>query len=123
MNSLIRKFSRLDSESPLRKTYTLKMLDLAERYVSGNQSIEHSFVAMEILFSLVDNEALSRDQVDVMMILRQDVLLLVQDFESEFSASNARDVNRDLLRRYRQSIADTNETIRQLIEKLMSEVR
>lgn len=123
MNSLIRRFTRLDRESPLRKAYTSKMLSLAERYVSANQSIEHSFVAMEILFSLVDNEALSRDQVDVMMILRQDVLLLVQDFESEFSVTNTIDSNRDLLRRYRQSIADTNETIRQLIEKLMSEVR
>lgn len=123
INSIIRNFSRLDIESTSRKEYTSRMLELAGRYVSANQGVEHSFVAMEILFSLVDNEVLSREQIDYMMILRQDILTLVQDFESEFNPSNASDVNRDLLRRYRQSIADTNETIRQLIEKLMSEAR
>lgn len=123
MHALVRSLGHSNSLTPeLKRKYINNILDMAERFVSGFKRMEYTFSAMEYLYALVDNELIPREYAGELSQIRQDIIRYTSDFEGEYRLENAAEVNRELLRTYRDANELTNESIELLIDRIRADI-
>lgn len=123
MHALVRSLGRDKNLGPeTRRRFITQVLDLADRYVSGFKRMEYTFSAMEYLYALADNELIPNEYSSELAQIRQDIIRYTQDFEGEYRLENGDEVNRELLRTYRDANEQTNESIELLIDRIRADI-
>ena len=114
------KFNDLDAED--RKQNVDEILGLALRASSLRMTPDNLYVAMEILSSLVDNQLVVGDYSNELRDIRDDMILLVQDFESEYSLDKSDSVKRELHGDMIESLDYVGDSIENFIEKIQADM-
>ncbi len=114
------KDKKLDFKTKLDTTKFL--LQTSKAFAGNRDPIEYKFYAMEILFGLLDNELIAKNHGEDLVLLRQQIIRNVQNFESDFSEKNDKRTNQELLRAYSDSADQVSLEIDDLVEAILNEL-
>tara|TARA_R110000868_G_scaffold204946_1_gene453124 strand:- start:16210 stop:17124 length:915 start_codon:yes stop_codon:yes gene_type:complete len=121
-NALIKDIARARMEPDERNELTRKFIDIAHRYLYSASSVEYTSSAMEILFSLSDNELIPRANMEELAQLRQTLIGLIQNYESDFRPQGAPLSNLEVMQDFYQELNQFNTSILDIIERLRYEI-
>lgn len=120
--ALIMDIARTPMEPELKAELTRELVDVAFRYLISAPSVEYTSSAMEILFSLADTELIPRSSAEDLSLIRQNLINIIQNYESDFRPQGAAVSNLEVMQDFYEELNQLNTSILDLIERLKSEL-
>ncbi|MBH47788.1 MAG: hypothetical protein CME71_06420 [Halobacteriovorax sp.] len=121
-NALIKDIAMAKIDPDERNELTRAFVETAHRYIYSASSVEYTSSAMEILFSLSDNELIPRSNMEELSQLRQSLIGLIQNYESDFRPQGAPLSNLEVMQDFYQELNQLNTSILDVIERLKYEI-
>lgn len=121
-NALIKDMARRKLSPEIKSEHTTYLLNISFQYIYSPTSVENTSAAMEVLFGLVDNEFLPRTRTEELSVMRQDLILLVQNYENDFRSENSPELNRQIMQDFYEDLNLFNSSLLELIERLKFEL-
>lgn len=107
--------------SAQKQQVIVSLLENVQRPLQSRMSIQYTFTTMEVLFSLLDAGVIDASHREQLLLIRQDIMDHLMNFEKNFEARTPKDDKRLLYRDHLIFMTDTNENISLLIDQLSDE--